>query len=561
MANFENTGYGKSQHYNQGESSNEFEDWTSKLDSLERFNHEHTDILPSDWLDFTMPSYTCHNSNLQEMPPLGTRKRTIIPDALPHASTTLSALPSNQTHPTAVDYQTQSCLENIDPRIFESQSSYSIYPEQFLAAPSRRRISSSSEEVQTLRQEVARLKEELLLTQQELKREQEARHRLETQGTLKKKPVSKPKLDDDLSKGEPKNARTANIKNFHADDYYEPIQEVPADWVGPATGRSFTYTAEGELDPEAKFSPEELQDFLLNHPQNHPLVNCKPILWIGNVPADSGNRYPTKESAACRFQNCPIPNHTIRKGLYRVTIDEWGYHPEWEIKDPFHNAGYVHLYCLEKFMDLPGLYRYGVAVFADTREFKEGRNKMAITRDYPSMREIVEDYLQYAPSLGVDRAPGLDGWYKDSLSLQLTEEHLKRQPATRQSVRGDRGGNSVDVHKNNLDVLIANQKTRRLKPLNDPNTPKRKYTKRAANRGIKRKTTDAPSDVSDDDDEEFEIDSNVLESVSDTPPRETRAAKRQKLTATPSWQMNGANRVLDTVHGSRAVRDWMNKNP
>jgi len=561
------TGYGESSYYNVAQTDtldSDLEHWTTEL---VKFNNEHPDSLPSDWLDTNNPmsSFPGHLHNIQEVAPLGNGTGTVSPEAIAHTSNTLSALPHPQTHYTALDKQVQAYPYNIDPNVLGGLTAHTNRPEQHVSSPSSglmsygqtHQSSSSSEEVRILKQEVARLQQELFNTQQALRTEQEARQQLEAASNTRNKPGPKPKANVPLKEGEPKNARTANIENFNADDYYEPNQVVPAEWVGPATGRTFTYTAEGELDPEAKFSPGELEDFLVNHPHNHPLLGSRPILWIGNVPADAGKRYPTKDSAACRFQECPIANNTIKKGSYRVTIDEWGYNPEWMNKDPYHNAGYVHLYCLEKFMDLPGLYRHGVAVFADCREFKEGRNKMAITRDYPSMKEIVEDYLKHAPSLG-DRAPGLDGWYKNSLSLRLTEEHLRKQPATRQSVRGIRGGNSIDVHKNNLDELVANQQARRPRQPREPNAPKRKYTRRATASGRKRKTSDAFEDDSDED-EAFEIGSSILERASTTSTRETRAAKKLKSAAQPSWEVNGANGALDTTFRRRAVRDWMDK--
>ena len=564
-------GDSQSSYYSQAETDNlnsDLEHWAMKL---ARFNNENPDILPSDYFDSldsvnTMSNYPDHFSNVLEVAPLENATRMASREAIPHTSSTLSALPHSQTHYTALDNQAQAYPHNIDPEVLEGVSFSSNYPEQYLVSyPSRQASidqthqgSNFSEGERSFRQQVATLQQELWKTQQALRIEQEERRQLEATVNTRNDPGPNPEADFTQKKSRTKNSRSANIENFNAGDYYEPIQDVPADWVGPATGRIFTYTAEGELDTEAKFSPAELEDFLVNHPHDHPLAGSRPILWIGNVPADAGKRYPTKNSAACRFQDCPITNNTIRKGNFRVTIDEWGYNPEGMNKDPYHNAGYVHLYCLEKFMDLPGLCRLGLPVFADCREFKEGRNKMSITRDYPSMRGIVEDYLSSAPSLGEDRAPGLDGWYKHSLSLRLTEEHLRRQPSIRQSVRGIRAGNSIDIHKNNLDVLVANQKMRSLREPGEPVPPKRKYTKRLAASGTKRKATNTFGDTSDED-EDFEVESNILERALDSRPPKTRAAKKQKSATKPSWQMNGANSALDRTFKGRAVRDWMNK--
>jgi hypothetical protein len=67
-----------------------------------------------------------------------------------------------------------------------------------------------------------------------------------------------------------------------------------------------------------------------------------------------GHRYPRgHESTRCKFAQCPIDG-SIRSGQIRVCISEFA-DPRNEILDPYHNAGYTHLYCLEKFCNLPSL--------------------------------------------------------------------------------------------------------------------------------------------------------------------------------------------------------------
>jgi hypothetical protein len=255
----------------------------------------------------------------------------------------------------------------------------------------------------------------------------------------------------------PKNKRPLNIAKFDPSKYYDPIPWVPTTWTSSSLGFTFRYTAQGELDPRTKLTPDELNEYLVYHPL-HTIFSPQPdtknsglTLWIQNIPADAGNRYPTTNSSKCRFANCPVPNNTIRKGEFRIALDEWACSLVHEKLDPYHNAGYVHLFCLEKYFDFPALCKK-YNVLGDNREFAEGRNKMAIIRDYPSMLDIVTKYIANSKSWEGEKP---EDWYEHSLSLALTKEHLRRQPIKRQGVREKRDGNSIDRHLNNLDVMVA----------------------------------------------------------------------------------------------------------
>ncbi|KAJ0118252.1 hypothetical protein J7T55_009035 [Diaporthe amygdali] len=49
-----------------------------------------------------------------------------------------------------------------------------------------------------------------------------------------------------------------------------------------------------------------------------------------------------------------VQTRSIKPGQLRVAISEFA-DPENTVLDPYHNAGYTHLYCLEKFCNLPSL--------------------------------------------------------------------------------------------------------------------------------------------------------------------------------------------------------------
>jgi hypothetical protein len=254
----------------------------------------------------------------------------------------------------------------------------------------------------------------------------------------------------------PTSTRTLNIIGFDASRFYKPLLEpLKRSWSPPYPLETlFEYNAQGELDPRCSFSREQISNYLTYHPLHtfhHPSPSTKQsglILWVQTTPADAGNRYPTKLSSKCRFADCPVPNRTIRKGNFRVAFDEQSVFDK--SLDPFHNAGYVHLFCLEKNFDFPRLCkRFNIQ--GDDREIPEGRNKMAITRDHPAMLDIVNNFIQTSSSWGCRRP---ENWYDYSLSLALTRHHLACQSKLRQHVRDARNGNSIDRHLNNLDVMI-----------------------------------------------------------------------------------------------------------
>lgn len=122
---------------------------------------------------------------------------------------------------------------------------------------------------------------------------------------------------------------------------YTPLPSPPESWS------IFAYTLSGELSPSTLYTPSEISHYLLSHPHPHSLQ-----LRIHRNPPASRHRYPTLVSHRCRFSTCPTPNNTINQGHCCVAFDELS-STRGEDHDPFLNAAYVHLYCLERFTDFP----------------------------------------------------------------------------------------------------------------------------------------------------------------------------------------------------------------
>ncbi len=345
----------------------------------------------------------------------------------------------------------------------------------------------------------------------------------------------------------PGNKRPDNIKNFNAAEFYHPLRSRPESWgpINPETGEQlFHYTENGELNPLHTFTVDQIIEYIGHHPLNYrpnPKNPGKKVrdtknsglkLWVQCVPADSGRRYPDKLSDKCRFADCPAPHRTIRKGDFRIAFDE---QPHGGRKtDPFHNAGYVHLYCMEKFLDFPQLCK-SYNVLPDTREFREGKNKMAITRDHQSMAGIVKEFIDISsPWSQFRNGQRPKEYYCYTLCSALTDEHLSTQPPRVQSTRDERGGNSIDVHKNNLDIWVSNSKIQR-------ENRKRGFSPEPETKPRKRKNVK----------QEIFLDENILSS-----PRSKR--RRNETAATASMPKN---RRYQSNSLSPAVKQHRNASP
>ncbi|KAI0527989.1 hypothetical protein F5B22DRAFT_640964 [Xylaria bambusicola] len=167
--------------------------------------------------------------------------------------------------------------------------------------------------------------------------------------------------------------------------YYGPSPPKPHAW-GPRDSKGrhlFTYTAKGELSPGLFLSIREMRSYLLgpnpredfDPPARLPGVKLARrkirqglTLWIGWPTPMSNFRYPRGgESTKCRFESCRF-NHTIALGEPWVIFDE-RQNVDGEMINPFHNAGYVHLFCLEYHFDIIDLWHL-VDIRPDYRSFK-----------------------------------------------------------------------------------------------------------------------------------------------------------------------------------------------
>ncbi|KAL8366942.1 hypothetical protein RB595_009135 [Gaeumannomyces hyphopodioides] len=137
----------------------------------------------------------------------------------------------------------------------------------------------------------------------------------------------------------------------------------------------FSYTGFGELDYNLRFDAKDFKEYL-------PKPGLQ--LLIQRTPTTHNYRYPGRGvSAKCRYLNCPNRNSTIEKGHLRVALVEY---PELsgKVLDPFHCAGYMHLWCLESIVDVVELASDGDFFRCDDRELPyEPNEPMTLSQEYP----------------------------------------------------------------------------------------------------------------------------------------------------------------------------------
>jgi hypothetical protein len=207
--------------------------------------------------------------------------------------------------------------------------------------------------------------------------------------------------------------------------YYGNPPPCPASWgrIMKSVEPTFKYTEEGELKHDRIFSRSEMREYLYGRQCGNfdtPWVNRRPLpgeklvegkqrhgltLWIGWTPTQVSHRYPSYMSNKCRFADCAVETRTIKSGQLRVAFDE-----RMNVAgkyDPFHCAGYVHLFCLEKHFDMLKLMN-DLDVRVDRRVFAKemknlseldahglGRIRTAVnwlSAEWPRLKEH-EDYI------------------------------------------------------------------------------------------------------------------------------------------------------------------------
>lgn len=197
-----------------------------------------------------------------------------------------------------------------------------------------------------------------------------------------------------------------------ADDCYYKLCRLPS-VRHPATNRVLSAYSGVELKPDLTFSGHQFDEYIFHAARQGRVF----MFRVEKQHTLLGYRYPRgHESTRCRFARCPIGG-TIRSGQIRVCISEFA-DPRNEILDPYHNAGYAHLYCLEKYCNLPSLLAETNITFLPAIELAKelsfppalnvaerdaclqwAREACQSWRDYKSAYPIAETRPGYKPSV------------------------------------------------------------------------------------------------------------------------------------------------------------------
>lgn len=262
--------------------------------------------------------------------------------------------------------------------------------------------------------------------------------------------LKKPQLN---ANGKKVNARTqaSLLAQEKAKDAYKPRlrpSKLVVEDEKTETRYEFGYNSAGEL--EGTYSPEELTAYILNKYNRSNKENA--WMLIQCVPADSFHRYPSRTSDKCRFKDCTSKQSTIAQGTFRVAFDE---DVNAQKFDPFHTAGFVHLYCLERFIDFEAITQR-CKIAPDTRKLKvyvEGTDhpsRLNLNRTSMNNQKTANDHLS-ALADGTKLPTGFDGqpWeYSKTLCWKLTRNALADAKTLRVGNARKRGGVNIFVHIN-----------------------------------------------------------------------------------------------------------------
>jgi hypothetical protein len=291
----------------------------------------------------------------------------------------------------------------------------------------------------------------------------------------------KPKLRDDKpwvrtnATTQGLTTRTAKINQYQP-GYEDRPHPIGRSWVSPL-GNTFEYTDKHEFK-EKTYTTEQIRDFIFNYPKDKR-THARLKLWIQKTPTDSARRYHSVSHAKCRFKDCPAQLYqtgTILHGHYRIAIDE-RWHAHGLNVDPFHVAGFVHLYCMERFLDFEAVCKLGVVEVDDRAMPHEPKGRFAgslagqpeyhIASQFVgearngALRQNVAEFKNYPHHSEFKR--GQEKPHKDTLTYWMHMYKQDTRPKAQIKQFEERGlkASHIIVNKGNLEVLFRDNLKRK----------------------------------------------------------------------------------------------------
>ncbi|KAF2241189.1 hypothetical protein BU26DRAFT_586333 [Trematosphaeria pertusa] len=286
----------------------------------------------------------------------------------------------------------------------------------------------------------------------------------------------KPKLDPDrhwirtnnTTKG--LTTRTAKCNNYDPAKVYTYTPHPLGDW---SSGRyEFRYTEDGELKDKT-MTANQIKDFILRYPEDTTgPIKRKLQLFIQVGPTDSARRYNTPSWNKCRFRECPAQIHqtgTILHGHYRVAFDERSFGSKNNYDPHLAASGYVHLYCMERFLDFEYICRKA-HVDVDMRQLSgEPKGKFAATLAGHPECSIAEDFVKWAKDGQLRELEGFENYprhndyrgqpkpHEDTLTYHMHHQKARARPPAQIRQFEERGYTPTHllVNHGNLEVLFA----------------------------------------------------------------------------------------------------------
>jgi hypothetical protein len=271
--------------------------------------------------------------------------------------------------------------------------------------------------------------------------------------------------------------RTAKINHYQAE--YEERDHPVGDWQGTRFFHQYTKHGEFLNKRGGVMSAKQIKEFILEYPK-YPGAKLK--LWIQRGPTDCARRYKSATWAKCRFEECPAQKYqtgTILHGHYRVSFDE-KWHRDRENVDPLLTAGYVHLYCMERFLDFSEICRKA-DVEVDTRQLtNEPRGKWAATLANQPECAIAQKFVSAASRRhGLDELSefanypkhdqhkiirnGKTTYHKNTLTYHMHNRKETSRPPAQQAQFQQRGlgDTHISKHLGDLEMLFQASSNRK----------------------------------------------------------------------------------------------------
>ncbi|CAI6336320.1 unnamed protein product [Periconia digitata] len=254
--------------------------------------------------------------------------------------------------------------------------------------------------------------------------------------------------------------RTAKCNSYDPNEYYVYTPNPLGDWS--TRHNRFEYTRHGEL-AEPTYTAAQIRDFILSYPEDRER-KIKLQLFIQVGPTDSARRYMSQSWPKCRFKECPVVRYekgTILHGHYRVAFDERSF-GTGNRYDPHQAASaYVHLYCMERFLDFEYICRKA-HVYVDTRQFSgEPRGKYAASLAGRPECALAQDFVRYASR---DNLRALDDFSNYPRHSDHADGSKTRSAAQiRQFEERGLGPSHILVNKGDLEVLMAEKRRMKTK--------------------------------------------------------------------------------------------------